>query len=83
MKSMVFRYNDNLIDDIKIIASIDSYSSSRNLVVVHAVKIAAAYVRKIQKQKNVKEPIDAKWKIQDNLKIELPYVNDLQSEEEL
>lgn len=78
MKVMTLRYPDELDNEIKFINEVNSYNKSKSLMFVQAVHIASAYIKKVKKLKAVTNSYEIKAKIEGDLKIELPWHNDLQ-----
>ena len=77
MKVMTFRYPDKLDEDIKIIDGVGAYSGSKTLNIVKAIKISAAYIKKIQGMKTIKDEYAVKEKIEGSLNIKIPWMNSL------
>ena len=73
MKQLPFRYDEELEKDIETVMKMQHWGSKKNKALVHAVKIAAAYIRKQQKGIKTKDDYqsrnDLRTKVEQDLNI--------------
>jgi hypothetical protein len=75
-KQIPFRYPGSLQKDIDLIGDLQSWSPKKNLALIHAVMIAAAFLKKKKKAIKKKDATiyhEVKNAVEADLKIELPY----------
>lgn len=68
-KSYPFRYPEELEKDITTLQDLIYYSHSKNKAIQIAIKIAAGYIRKLQKRKVKKDAADLRREIEEKMSI--------------